>query len=293
MGILLSEAKFTPRDTSAPIGVHRHVSAVAGLFALLAIATAAGAAEPPPAESYKPVPGQAGKDVVWVPTPQDTVRKMLDLARVTERDFVIDLGSGDGRNVIEAAKRGARALGVEYNPDLVALSRRAAAAAGVSDKAAFVHGDMFEADISQATVLLLFLLPAHLSRLAPKFLALQPGTRIVSNTYGISGWEPDETARGEPCLTWCIVHLYVVPARVAGTWQMADGATLTLDQHYQRLSGTLHAYGVELPLEDARLSGAEIRFTANRVRYEGRVRDGRMEGIASGRAKRAWSASRE
>jgi SAM-dependent methyltransferase len=262
------------------------------LFALLVFVNAA-AAEPPPGKPYQPVPGQAGKDVVWIPTPEDTVRRMLDLARVTERDFVIDLGSGDGRNVIEAAKRGARALGVEYNPDLVALSKRAAAAAGVSDKAVFVHGDMFEADISQATVLLLFLLPAHLTRLAPRFLALQPGARVVSNTYGISGWEPDESVRAEPCLAWCIVNLYVVPARVAGTWRMADGATLTLEQDYQKLSGTLQAYGIELPLEDARLSGAEIRFTANRVRYEGRVTGGRMEGAAAGRAERAWSATRE
>lgn len=261
------------------------------LFALLVFVNAAGAAAPPPGETYKPVPGQPGKDVVWVPTPDDTVRKMLDIARVTERDFVIDLGSGDGRNVIAAAKRGARALGVEYNADLVALSQRAAAAAGVTDKAAFVHGDMFEADISQATVLLLFLLPQHLTRLAPKFMTLQPGARVVSNTYGISGWEPDEAVRAEPCLTWCIVNLYVVPARVAGTWQMADGATLTLDQSYQRLSGTLNAYGVELPLEDAWLSGSAIGFTANRVRYEGRVKDGSMEGTAAGQAKRAWSAT--
>ena len=261
------------------------------LFALLICASAAGAAEPPPGKPYQPVPGQKGKDVVWVPTPEDTVRRMLDVARVTERDFVIDLGSGDGRNVIGAAKRGARALGVEYNPDLVALSQRAAAAAGVSDKATFVHGDMFEADISQATVLLLFLLPQHLTRLAPKFMALQPGARVVSNTYGISGWEPDETVRAEPCLAWCIVNLYVVPAQVAGAWRMADGATLTLEQSYQKLSGTLHAYGIDLPLEDAVLNGAEIRFTANRVRYEGRVKGGRMEGTAEGRTARAWSAT--
>ena len=279
------------RAIHVAIGVRRCISAFAAGVAVLVLAVAAGAAEPPPGETYTPVPGQPGKDVVWVPTPEDTVRKMLDIARVTERDFVIDLGSGDGRNVIAAAKRGARALGVEYNPDLVALSRRAAAAAGVSDKATFVHGDMFEADISQATVLLLFLLPQHLTRLAPRFMALQPGARVVSNTYGISGWEPDESVRAEPCRAWCIVNLYVVPAQVTGTWQMGDGATLTLDQNYQRLFGTLHAHGVELPLEDAWLNGAAIRFTANRVRYEGRVKGGRMEGTAIGRAKRAWSAT--
>jgi SAM-dependent methyltransferase len=242
------------------------------------------------APDYRPVPGQPGKDVVWVPTPEDTVEKMLELARVTERDFVIDLGSGDGRNVIAAAKRGARALGVEFNPELVALSRRAAAAAGVSERASFVQGDMFEADISRATVLMLFLLPAHLTRLAPKFLGLQPGARIVSNTYGIGGWEPDATARGEPCLTWCIVHLYVVPARVSGTWRMDDGATLTLEQEYQKIAGILEVHGIALPVEDARLSGDRIGFTVNRVRFEGRVAGNTMAGTATGRTARAWTA---
>src|SRR5262249_31116519 len=145
------------------------------------------------AQTYQPIAGQAGKDVVWIPSPDSTVEKMLDIAHVTADDYVIDLGSGDGRNVIAAAKRGAHALGVEYNPDLVALSKRAAAAAGVSDKTAFMQGDMYEADISQATVLPLFLQPANLSKLAPKFLKLKPGARIVSNTYEIGGgWEPDE-----------------------------------------------------------------------------------------------------
>jgi SAM-dependent methyltransferase len=258
-------------------------------FASLLLVGAAAAQ--PPAEAYKPVPGQPGKDVVWIPTPENTVRKMLDIARVTPQDFVIDLGSGDGRNVIAAAKLGARALGVEYNPDLVELSKRAAAAAGVSDKATFVQGDMFEADISQASVLLLFLLPDHLTRLAPRFLALEPGARIVSNTYVIGGWEPDETARGEPCLAWCVAHLYVVPARAAGTWQMADGATLTLEQSFQKLSGTFEHYGIELPLENARLRGTEIRFTANRIQYEGQISGGKMEGVATGRTKSPWSAT--
>src|SRR3954451_11599603 len=134
-------------------------------------------------QTYEPYEGQPGKDVVWVPTRTALVATMLNLANVTARDFVVDLGSGDGRMVIAAAKRGARALGVEYEPAMVALARRNAAAAGVAERASFVQGDMFEADLSQATVLALFLLPANLRRLAPKFLELPPGTRIVSNTY--------------------------------------------------------------------------------------------------------------
>jgi SAM-dependent methyltransferase len=257
---------------------------------LLTLLLAAGAV---PAADYRPVPGMPGKDVVWIPTPEDTVEKMLDMARVTPRDYVIDLGSGDGRNVIAAAKRGARALGVEYNPDLVALSKRAAAAAGVADKATFVHGDMFEADISQATVLMLFLLPDHLSRLAPRFLALKPGARIVSNTYTIgSGWEPDATTRGEPCTSWCVAMMYVVPARAAGTWRLADGGTLTLFQEFQKLAGTLERYGIELPVENGRLNGGEIRFTVNRVEYSGRVLDDTMQGTSTG-ATGNWSARRD
>jgi SAM-dependent methyltransferase len=245
-----------------------------------------------PADAYRPVPGQPGKDVVWIPTPEDTVEKMLDMAQVTPRDYVIDLGSGDGRNVIAAARRGARALGVEYNPDLVALSKQAAAAAGVAGKASFVHGDMFEADISQATVLMLFLLPDHLARLAPKFLQLKPGARVVSNTYGIGGgWEPDATTRGEPCTSWCVAMMYVVPARVAGAWRLADGSTLTLEQEFQKLSGTLEIHGIALPVENGHLRGEEIRFTVNQVDYAGRVSGNTMAGSAQGRVTSAWSAT--
>jgi SAM-dependent methyltransferase len=160
----------------------------------------------------EPYVGQPGKDVVWVPTPEALVEKMLDMARVTPADYVIDLGSGDGRNVIAAARRGAQALGVEFDPGLVALARRNAAAAGVGDRARFIEGDMYEADISQATVLALFLLPENLQVLKPKFLALRPGTRIVVNGYEIPGWVPHETGSSEgDCGSWCIAYLYVIP----------------------------------------------------------------------------------
>src|SRR5215210_5934524 len=173
--------------------------------------------------TFQPTVGQEGKDVVWVPTPPVLVEKMLDMAKVTPQDFVMDLGSGDGRNIIAAAKRGARALGVEYNPNMVELSTRTAEAEGVGDRAKFVQGDMYEADISQATVLALFLLPENLRKLTAKFLDLKPGTRIVANHFGIDGWDADETGNAEgDCMTWCTALLYIVPAKVSGTWQLRD-----------------------------------------------------------------------
>ena len=236
--------------------------------------------------------GQEGKDVVWIPTPNAMVDKMLDMARVTEHDFVIDLGSGDGRNVIAAARRGARALGIEYNPQLVELSRHTATALGVADKAAFVQGDMFEADIGKATVLVLFLIPDNLARLAPKFLRLRPGTRIVSNTYEIGGgWEPDEIDRLEACASWCVGHLYIVPAHVAGTWRLGDGE-LVLDQAFQNVSGTYDANGISLPVENGVLRGEQIHFTINAVEYSGRVTGDSIEGTAKGRTARSWKATR-
>lgn len=263
------------------------------LFLLGLLVCLAGAQAQTPAGSYQPVPGMPGKDVVWIPSPEHATEKMLDLARVTPQDYVIDLGSGDGRNVIAAARRGARAFGVEYNPDLVELSRRNAAAAGVSDRAVFAQGDMFEADLSQATVLALFLLPAHLSRLAPAFLALKPGTRIVSNTYEIgNGWEPDESLRAEPCLSWCILSLYIVPARAGGTWQLASGAYLHLTQAFQRVQGFFELDGLRVAIDNGRLRGDELRFTVNRVEYTGRIAGDTMQGTAAGRTPFAWSAVR-
>jgi SAM-dependent methyltransferase len=175
----------------------------------------AGAAQPSK-EPDEPYVGQPGKDVIWVPTPATLVEKMLDMAKVTPKDFVMDLGSGDGRNIIAAAKRGARALGVEFDGNLVLLSRRRAEAEGVADRAKFVEGDMFEADISKATVLALFLLPDNLMKLKPKFEALRPGTRIVTNGYQIAGWEPaDVGLAGGDCAPWCTAYLYVVPRSAA------------------------------------------------------------------------------
>jgi SAM-dependent methyltransferase len=185
------------------------------VFSLLLLATAVQAQNPPFAvtpPAYEPYPGQPGKDVVWVPTPPVLVEKMLDLARVTPKDYVMDLGSGDGRNIIAAAKRGARGLGVEWEEDMVRISRRNAELAGVADKARFVQGDMFEADISKATVLALFLLPDNLRKLKPKFEQLRPGTRIVLNGFPIDWWEPKEVAKSDgDCGSWCTAYLFIVP----------------------------------------------------------------------------------
>ncbi|HEX2828048.1 MAG TPA: methyltransferase domain-containing protein [Burkholderiales bacterium] len=245
------------------------------------------------AEDYKPVMGQKGKDVVWIPSPTGMVDLMLDMAKVTPQDFVIDLGSGDGRNVIAAAKRGAKALGVEYNPDLVELSKRNAAAAGVGDKAMFAQGDMFAADLSQASALILFLIPQNLEKLAPKFVAMKPGTRIVSNTYEIGGgWEPDDTQRLPLCASWCGAHLYIVPARVAGTWRLPEG-DLILDQAFQYVWGSYDYDGITVYVENGRLKGDEIDFFVNGVEYTGRISGDTMSGTAKGRATTtSWSAKR-
>jgi len=269
------------------------LSAFRLLLASCLVALAGSTAQAQPAkEPFQPVPGQPGKDVVWVPTPYVLVEKMLDVARVTPQDYVIDLGSGDGRNVIAAAKRGARALGVEYNPEMVALSRRAAAKEGVAGRASFVQADMFQADISQATVLALFLLPDNLRRLTPKFVDLRPGTRIVLNGFAIDGWDADETGRAEgDCGSWCTWHLYIVPAKVAGTWRLPEG-TLRLEQKFQKVSGTFTSGGKSTPITEAQLRGDEISFAVNGARYSGRVEGAAMSGVFNGAAAGRWSAKR-
>ncbi len=243
-------------------------------------------------KAFEPVVGQEGKDVIWVPTPLALTEKMLDMAKVTPKDFVIDLGSGDGRNVIAAAKRGARGLGVEFNPNMVELSRRSAEKEGVADKAQFVQGDMYEADISQATVMALFLLPENLRRLTPKFLALKPGSRIVANGFGIEGWEADETGKstGE-CGSWCTAFLYIVPAPVAGTWRLPNGE-LTLEQKFQMVSGTFKNGSTVMKISNARLRGDRISFTAGNTKYTGRVAGDVIEGRLAGMTSGAWKATR-
>lgn len=261
--------------------------------ALVLLSSVAAYAQPAPAKPFEPVSGQAGKDVVWVPSPPDMVNKMMEMANVTPNDFVIDLGSGDGRNVIAAARRGANALGVEYNPDMVALSNRLAQEAGVADKAKFVQHDMYEYDISKATVMALFLLPTNMNKLAPKYFNLAPGSRIVANTFGIDGWEPDERVTLPPaseCESWCEALLWIVPAKVAGTWTMPNG-TLTLTQEYQMVQGTFASGGSNEAVKMGRLRGLDISFTVGDVTYKGTVSaDGKT---MSGTTPRAWTATRK
>ena len=260
---------------------------------VLAVAASATAQTPAPATGpFTPTVGQAGKDVVWVPTPAALVDKMLDMAGVTAQDYVMDLGSGDGRNVIAAAKRGATAVGVEYNPDMVALSRKEAEKQGVANKATFIEGDMYEADISRATVLALFLLPHNLTKLTPKFLALKPGTRIVGNTFAPEGWTADEseTISGD-CVSWCTSLLWIVPAKIEGTWKMPQGE-LSLKQEFQMVSGSLTSSGSP-SLVNGKLRGDLIIFTTGDTEYTGRVNGDKMEGtIKSGGTNGSWSATR-
>jgi hypothetical protein len=232
-------------------------------------------------KQFEPTVGQAGKDVVWVPTPQPLVEKMLDLAKITPQDFLMDLGSGDGRTVITAAKRGARAQGVEYNPDMVELSQRNAKAAGVGDKANFVKADLFETDFSKAQVVTMFLLPSINMRLRPTILKMKPGTRVVSNTFTMEDWMPDqtETISGD-CVSWCTALLWIVPAQVQGTWQLGSN-TLTLQQNFQMLMGTLGTTKLT-----GRLRGDEITLAADTMKYTGKVEGNTMKGAN-------WSATRK
>ena len=228
--------------------------------------------------AYEPTSGQAGKDVVWVPTPQVVVDKMLDMAKVTKDDFVMDLGSGDGRTVITAAKRGARALGVEYNPDMVALSKRNAEQEGVTGKASFVKADLFETDFSKASVITMFLLPAINLKLRPKILNLKPGTRIVSNSFTMDDWNADETATlgaETGCTSFCTAYFWVVPAKVGGTHKLPQGQ-LTLKQEFQLLTGTLTSEGKTFALE-GKVRGEDVTFTAGGREYQGKMNGKRLE----------------
>jgi precorrin-6B methylase 2 len=237
---------------------------------------------------FEPQSGQAGKDVVWVPTPQELVEKMLDLAKLTPNDFLIDLGSGDGRTVITAAKRGATALGIEYNPDMVELSRRNAEAAGVAKKATFEKADLFESDFSKANVVTMFLLPSINMRLRPIILKMKPGTRIVANTFTMEDWEADETAQAtKDCVSWCTALLWIVPATAEGTWTVA-GSPLTLTQKFQMLSGTMGSQAVT-----GRLRGTTITFDVGNVKYTGQVNGTTMSGTMSGGRTGNWTATKK
>ena len=255
-----------------------HVSRRVFLALFLSVLSATACAQAQPAkQEFQPQVGQEGKDVIWVPTPQELVEKMLDIAKVTPNDYVIDLGSGDGRTVITAAKRGAKALGIEYNPDMVELSKRNAAKEGVSDKANFVKADLFESDLSQAQVITMFLLPDINIKLRPKILDLRPGTRIVSNSFTMGEWTADDTVNVKNgCASYCTAYLWIVPAKVEGTWQLPEGE-LALKQTFQMLSGTLKTGNNVAPIK-GKVTGDQIRFTAGGTEYQGRITGNTIEG---------------
>jgi hypothetical protein len=270
-------------------------SAIAALFAAL-LASGLAFAQPAPEpradvpkadapkpeaqqpDAFEPVFGQPGKDVIWVPTPQDIVDRMLDMAGAKPGDYVIDLGSGDGRTVITAARRGIRALGVEFNPKMVELSRRNAETENVTKLATFAEGDIFKTDFSKATVLTMYLLPKLNIRLRPTILKMKPGTRVVSHSFHMEDWKADDavTTGGEKCKEFCSAYFWVVPASVQGTWRLRQGR-LKLDQKFQTFTGTLRTGGKTLKIEDGRVRGEDIKFTAGERTFTGTVKGKRMK----------------
>ena len=234
------------------------------MVAALALAGAAAAQDFPKYgdEIYQPRLRQHGKDVMWIPTPDAMVTKMLEAAKTTRFDTVYDLGAGEGRIPIAAAKQfGAKAVGIEYDPKLAALARRNAERAGVADKVSIIEGDIFKEDFSNATVVALYLLPDLNYQLRPRLLAMKPGTRVVSHAWDMGEWEPDEafTVEGSEAFLW------IVPARVAGRWSLRAEKTweaeIALTQQFQRIGGTITIRGKTQPLLGAYVNGGILGFT--------------------------------
>ena len=256
-------------------------------------------AAPAQAPSDAPQIGQQSKDSVWVPTPERMIRRMLQMADTTAKDVVIDLGSGDGRIPIYAAKHfGAKAIGVELEGNLVRLAREEAARQGVAKLAVFEQEDLFKADLSRATVVALYISPGVMTRLKPVLLGLKPGTRVVSHHFTLEDWEPDETLRVENRTG----YLWVVPADVRGTWTVelpGDTLAVRIDQTHQQLRTTGERGGKAVPVIGARLRGTEIEFSsfdpdgASR-QFRGRLEGNRIVGSSSGQGvpAKAWTAAR-
>ena len=270
------------------------ISALGALIVSSALLTLQ-AQEKASVNNYVPEVGQQGKDVVWVPTPQELVNKMLEVAKVTPADYVIDLGSGDGRTVISAAKIGAKATGIEYNPDMVALSKENALKEGVGNKAEFIQADLYETDLSKATVITMFLLPEINLKLRPRILDLKPGTRIVSNTFTMGEWEADqEITTEENWNSWNTAYLWIVPAKVGGKWKMGDGE-LELTQEFQFVRGSFKTGIRSQSVTDGRLEGSKLTFKINNDIYTGVVSDRTIRGTASNTAEGKtwdWTATR-
>ncbi len=247
--------------------------------------------EKPKNKEYQPELGQEGKDVRWFPTPQLLVEKMLDMAKVTPADFLVDLGSGDGRTVITAAKRGLHAVGIEYDHDMVELSRKNAIKEGVADKVEFIEGDLFGYDFSKATVITMFLLPEINLRLRPKLLELKPGTRIVSTTFTMQNWQHDDIVKIEDkSSNWTTAYLWIIPSKVAGTWKF-DGGELKLTQQFQMVSGQLVRDGKSVKVSSGRLKGNNFSFGADGTLYTCTIDGKTMKGTAKNNSKASgWTA---
>ena len=255
-------------------------------------------------KDFQPHVGQQGKDVVWVPTPDELVERMLAMAQTKPDDYVIDLGAGDGKIAIAAVKKfGARSLGIEYNPDMVALAQRNATAAGVLGRAQVRQGDIFATDFTQATVLTMYLLPSLNMRLRPQVLAMRPGTRVVAHAFNMEDWEPDEVSDVDGRRTF----LWIVPANVGGRWAMelaASGVSeklnLNLEQRFQKIEGSVNVGPVIAGLREPRLGGYNISFAyvdskAVRRAFTGRVVGTQIEGsfrTDNGQEGR-WSAAKK
>jgi len=242
---------------------------------------------------FVPEVGQKGKDVIWVPSPPELIEKMLTMAKVTSDDYLIDLGSGDGRTVIAAAKKGAFALGIEYNPDMVNLSRRNAEHDGVKNKTEFIKADLYEYDLSKATVITLFLLPEINLKLRPRLLDLKPGTRIVSNTFTMGEWEADyEVTCDENWNSWNVAYMWIVPAKITGKWKLGSNE-LEVRQEFQLFYGTFTMNGRQTTVTGGRLGGNEITFRVGESLYTGYVDGKRMSGVVvTSDKKEAWDAEK-
>jgi hypothetical protein len=262
------------------------------LTTLFVAAALTGAAQAQTATTeFKPQVGQAGKDVIWVPTPKSLVEKMLKMAEVKPTDVLFDLGSGDGITVITAAKMyGMRATGIEYNPDMVELSKRNAQREGVADKAEFIRGDIFATDFSKATVLTMYLLPYLNLKLRPTILNMKPGTRVVSHAFTMDDWAPDQTDSTEGRTA----YLWIVPAKVEGKWTIGNGS-VELKQKFQDIEGTYTTSdGMTYRLTQTNLRGDQISFNAGSASYTGRVSGPVMQGNMRPRPDAqgtSWSAT--
>ena len=266
-------------------------------LAALLFAAFALSAQAQNSKDYQPQVGQSGKDVIWVPTPDEVVERMLRMAQVTAADLVYDLGAGDGKIAIAAAKKfGARSVGIEYDTDMAKHAQGNVEKAGVAARARIIRGDIFATDFSQATVITMYLLPALNLKLRPTILAMRPGTRVVSHSFTMEDWEPDETSN----MDGRRAYFWLVPANVNGGWTLdsaGEKAELAFEQRFQKIEGTVGLGHTQGGLREPRLRGAVISFAyvdnnGARREYTGRVTGGRMEGSfrAENGSEGRWSA---